>query len=294
MLGVLLIRKESGMTSHDVVNMIRRRIGTRRVGHAGTLDPLATGLLVVAVGPATRFLQFLPLEPKVYVAKIRFGQATDTYDAEGSVTQEIPIPDDLEARVEAALPEFLGLIQQLPPIYSAIKVKGKPMYKYAREGQEVERAPRTVHIGRYEPKWLSSGLMEATVECSGGTYIRSLAHDLGQKVGVPAHLKELVRTGVGRFRLEDASTLDEISVEKLVPLNEALKPMPLFTLTPEQVVAVRHGRSIAMIDPPQDVRAVGLLEPDGTVFSVARVFGNMLRPECVIPEEAKALADLPE
>ncbi|RYG48379.1 tRNA pseudouridine(55) synthase TruB [bacterium] len=294
MLGVLLIRKESGMTSHDVVNAIRRRIGTRRVGHAGTLDPLATGLLVVAVGPATRFLQFLPLEPKVYVATVRFGTATDTYDAEGSVTEEGAIPDDLESRVEAAIPGFMGLIQQLPPIYSAIKVKGKPMYKYAREGQEVHREPRTVHIGRYEPEWIEPGLMEATVECSGGTYIRSLAHDLGQTIGVPAHLEGLVRTHVGRFRLEDASSLEEIGPDKLVALEEALKPMPLFTLSSEQVVAVRHGRSIAMIDPPQDVRAVGLLEPDGTVFSVARVFGNMLRPECVIPEEAKALADLPE
>ncbi|CAN5596403.1 tRNA pseudouridine(55) synthase TruB [soil metagenome] len=291
MLGVLLIRKEPGMTSHDVVNVVRRRLGTRRVGHAGTLDPLASGLLVVAVGSATRFLQFLPLEPKRYVAGIRFGRATETYDAEGETTAVGEVPDDLPERVAAAIPRFLGLIQQLPPAYSAIKVKGKPMYKYAREGKEVERIPRTVHIGAYETAWLEKGLLRAEIECSGGTYIRSLAHDLGVAVGVPAYLESLVRTKVGRFLLEDATPLDTISREGLVPLEEALKPMPLFTLTPEQVVSVRHGRQIAITDPPENVRAVGLLEPDGTVFSVARVFGNMLRPECVIPEEAKALAD---
>lgn len=279
------------MTSHDVVNVVRRRMGTRRVGHAGTLDPLASGLLVVAVGSATRFLQFLPLEPKRYVATIRFGRATETYDAEGETTAKGEIPDDLRQRVAAALPGFMGLIQQLPPAYSAIKVKGKPLYKYAREGKEVEREPRTVHIGAYETEWLESDLLKAEIECSGGTYIRSLANDLGVTVGVPAYLDSLARVGVGRFGLESATPLAEISREGLMPLEEALKPMPMFTLTPEQVVAVRHGRQIAMSDPPEQARAVALLEPDGTVFSVARVFGNMLRPECVIPEEAKSLVD---
>jgi tRNA pseudouridine55 synthase len=283
LLGILLVRKPSGLTSHDVVNDVRRRFGTRRVGHAGTLDPLATGLLVVAVGPATRFLQYLPLEPKVYEGVFQFGHSTNTYDAEGEPSEARPVPEDLGAAIEAALPAFQGLITQIPPLYSAIKVKGKPLYKYARAGGEApRREPRTVHIGEYVPLEVGETTARFRISCSGGTYIRSLAHDLGEAIGCGAYLKSLIRTNVGRFSLEQAQDLADARPEHLLPLHEALPPMPLLPLTTEQVRGVREGRALAM-DAPANAFLVGLLEPNGNVFSVARVQGNLLQPECVIP-----------
>jgi tRNA pseudouridine55 synthase len=271
------------MTSHDVVNDIRRRFGTRRVGHAGTLDPLATGLLVVAVGPATRFLQYLPLEPKVYDGVFRFGQSTNTYDAEGEPTPERPLPEDLRGAIEEKLPDFLGLIEQLPPMYSAVKIKGKPLYKYARGGQEApKREPRTVHITTFSPLEFEDRDVTFRIVCSGGTYIRSLANDLGEAVGTGAYLASLTRTAVGRFTLADAVELDHAKPEHLMPLHEALPPMPLLQLDETQTQHVREGRTIGMGQPPDNF-LVALLEPTGTVFSVARVQGNLLQPECVIP-----------
>ncbi len=285
MLGILLVQKPIGITSHDVVNSIRRKFGTKRVGHAGTLDPLATGLLVVAVGPATRFLQYLPLEPKEYVGRVTFGYGTSTYDGEGVPSEVRPVPEDLGAAIEAQLPNFRGLIQQLPPMYSAVKVGGKPLYEYARNGQELKREPRTVHITHFEVEEIDGNTATCRVICSGGTYIRSLANDLGDSVGCGAYLSSLVRTRVGRFALEQGVPLDEVSKADLLPLDEALPPMPLVQLDEGQVAQIREGRTIGLLDPP-DNYLVGLLEPNGKVFSVARVEGNLLQPECVIPAEA--------
>jgi tRNA pseudouridine55 synthase len=282
LLGILLVDKPLAMTSHDVVNDIRRKFGTKRVGHAGTLDPLATGLLVVAVGPATRFLQYLPLEPKVYVAEIQFGHSTETYDAEGELSPLRAIPEDLSGAIQEALPRFQGLIQQLPPMYSAVKVGGKPLYKFAREGKEAVREPRTVHIDQFEILKIEGSYAQARISCSGGTYIRSLANDLGEAIGCGAYLKGLVRTGVGRFQLEQATALDKIHPSQLISLAEALPPMPLIPLDEIQTACIREGRPIGLTDPP-DVPLAALLDPSGAVFSVARVIGNLLQPECVIP-----------
>ena len=284
MLGILLVHKPISMTSHDVVNTIRRRFGTKRVGHAGTLDPLATGLLVIAVGPATRFLQYLPLEPKVYVAEIQFGQSTTTYDAEGEVSESLPLPRDLGNAIEAALPAFRGLIQQFPPMFSAVKVSGRPLYKYAREGKDAVREPRTVHIDSFEILAISGSVAKARICCSGGTYIRSLAHDLGASLGCGAYLKSLVRTSVGRFTLEDSVLLEDSSQSHLIPLKDALPPMPLIALDEVQTGNIREGRAIFLADPPE-AQLVALVEPKGDVFSVAKVIGNLLQPECVIPSE---------
>ena len=220
MLGVLLVDKPLGCTSHDVVNDIRRRFHTKRVGHAGTLDPLATGLLVVAIGPATRFLQYLPLEPKEYVAEITFGKTTTTYDREGEIVSEHPFPADLRGSIEQVLPSFLGLIQQVPPMYSAVKVAGKALYKYARAGNEIERESRSVHIGAFEIEEIADSLLRARIVCSGGTYIRTLAHDLGNAVGCGAHLSGLRRTKVGRFTIDRAIPLDEIAPDRIDALND--------------------------------------------------------------------------
>ena len=285
MFGILLIDKPFGCTSHDVVNDIRRRFRTKRVGHAGTLDPLATGLLVVAVGPATRFLQYLPLEPKEYVAEIAFGKTTASYDAEGDILEERPVPQDLGSAVHASLAEFRGLIQQIPPMFSAVKIGGKALYHYARAGQEIAREPRNVHIGEFEILHVSDSVVKARIVCSGGTYIRTLAHDLGQAVGCGAYLSSLVRTKVGRFSRDQASPLSEIAPEGMMPLSLALPPMPLIELNEQQTHNVREGRQIGVAEIP-NAQLVALLEPGGDVFSVARVHGNLLQPECVIPSEA--------
>lgn len=285
MLGILLIDKPVGITSHDVVNEVRHRFGTRRVGHAGTLDPLASGVLVVAVGPATRFLQYLPLEPKVYVATVEFGTSTETYDREGAVVSTRPVPDDLAGAIREALPSFLGLMQQLPPMFSAIKVNGKPLYRMARQGQVVEREPRTVHVSTFDPLEVAGRSATFRIVCSGGTYVRSLANDLGERVGCGAHLSGLVRNAVGRFGLDSTAPLDRARPDLLMPLKDTLPPMPLIGLDADQTRQIREGRHIR-IDCPPDNYLVGLLEPSGTVFSVARLLGNVLHPECVIPEEA--------
>ena len=282
MLGILLIDKPLFMTSHDVVNAIRKRFGTKRVGHAGTLDPLATGVLVVAVGPATRFLQYLPLEPKVYVADILFGQSSTTYDAEGDKSEQRPVPSNLPAAVEAALPQFRGLIQQMPPLYSAIKVAGKPLYKYARDGKEIERTARTVHISNLEILEYGSNSVKAAITCSGGTYIRSIAHDLGEALGSGGYLTGLIRTQVGKFDLSQTHPLTESSPDRLISLADALPPMPLVHLDEVQTACVREGRAIPVSEPP-NTNFAALIEPNGSVFSVAKVVGNLLQPECVIP-----------
>ncbi len=285
MFGIVLIDKPLEFSSHDVVAKLRRRFNTKRIGHAGTLDPMATGLLVVAVGPATRFLQYLPLEPKVYRAVVRFGIETDSYDSEGDIVAEKPVPIDLAAQVREIIPTFLGLQDQVPPMYSAVKVKGQPLYKYAREGIEIERKSRTIHIERMDVLDIGETTVEVEIECSGGTYVRTIAHDLGQRVGCGAYLQSLVRTSVGRFELENAKTIEEVSTDDLIPLKVALQPMKIRLLSELETMRVRNGGSVANLSGVTDEFAA-LAEPSGEVISVAAVQGNVLQPECVIPIEA--------
>jgi len=302
LLGVLLIDKPLGITSHDVVNTIRRKLGTKRVGHAGTLDPLGTGLLVVAVGPATRFLQYLPLEPKIYEGTMCFGKRTSTYDAEGEVISEGPVPSNLMEQLDQLKPRFLGLIEQIPPMHSAVKVAGKPLYKYARQGEEVDRTSRMIHVTSLDLTQISETEVDYRLVCSGGTYVRTLADDLGQAIGCGAYLTRLRRTNVGRFSLPQSVPLDQISVDGLLELRDALLPMPLVQLNGRQTHDIREGRQVTIST--EDLEAamanassekasenqrpgiVALLDPEGQVFSVARLLGNLVQPECVIPKEA--------
>lgn len=284
MLGVLLVDKPEGVTSHDVVQTVRRRLGTRRVGHAGTLDPIATGLLVLAVGPATRFLQYLPLEPKEYHCTFVFGQETTTYDSEGDVTQECLVPDDLRTVIESALTGFQGMISQLPPMYSAVKKAGKPLYAYARKGEDVEREPRNVFIETFELLECDPPRAVFRVVCSGGTYVRTLAHDLGRAVGSGAHVVGLQRTRVGRFDIDDSIDLESVEASALIPLAEALEPVPMVRMNVGQLDRVRNGQWVKVPAAPP-VPIVGLLDDEGRIVSVARVEGNVLHPECVLPLE---------
>jgi len=251
--GFLIVHKPTGMTSHDVVNAVRRLAGTRRVGHAGTLDPLATGVLVLALGAATRLVQFIDGSDKTYRATLRLGETTTTYDAEGDVVEHRPVTVD-QAAVEVTLADFRGAIEQIPPMYSAVKVKGQKLYKLARQGKEIERAARPVTIHRLDV--LDWALPDLTIEvvCSAGTYIRSLAHDVGQALGCGAHLTALTRTAAGDFRLEDSHTLEALDAlaqagrlaEVLLPPETALAALPVVVLTPEQEQAVRFGQTLTL------------------------------------------------
>jgi len=247
--GVLVVDKPVGLTSHDVVQIIRRGTNIRRVGHTGTLDPRASGVLVVLLGPAVRLSEYVSASDKRYQAVVRLGQSTDTYDAEGKITGGSSPVDISEEQFENELKSFIGEIQQVPPPYSAIKVQGKKAYNMARDGEEFELAPRTIHV--YNLDLLEWAPPEAVIDvyCSSGTYIRSLAHDLGETLGCGAHLVGLRRTKNGRFTLRDAVPLRKLReafesgtwYQYLIPAAEALSDWPALELTIEQVEAVRHG-----------------------------------------------------
>jgi len=230
--GILNLNKRPGPTSHDVVDHVRRLTGVRRVGHAGTLDPLAAGVLLVCIGRATRVAEYLMAGHKVYRARVRLGISTDTYDAEGMITSEAPVEVD-RAQVEAALSSFRGVIAQVPPVYSAIKHQGTPLHRLARRGVAVEQIQlkaRQVEILRLELAAWEPPECTLDVTCSPGTYVRALAHDLGQALGCGAHLSGLTRLASGRFRVEDAVTLEEFAeiaahgrwAARLHPIDAAL------------------------------------------------------------------------
>jgi tRNA pseudouridine55 synthase len=208
--GLLLVDKPAGITSHDVVDRVRRAYGERSVGHLGTLDPFATGLLVVLVGRATRLATFLDVEPKVYEAVIAFGTETDTDDSTGEVTRSASPPS--EANVRAAIVTLTGEIQQVPPAYSAKKVAGRRAYAAARSGEGLELAPVSVVVHGWEPGAFTGDTLSATITCGGGTYIRALARDLGRSSGSAAHLRSLRRTRIGRFDVADATPADSLAV----------------------------------------------------------------------------------
>jgi tRNA pseudouridine55 synthase len=209
--GFIVLDKPTGVTSFSMVALVRRLAGVRRVGHAGTLDPLASGVLPVAVGAATRLIEYTDDETKAYVARIRFGETTDTYDADGQAVARADASNLRPEDIEAALPAFVGRIEQAPPKYSAIKLAGKPLYHYAREGIDLAPVPRTVEIESIELRSFENSVAEVEVRCGKGTYIRSLAHDLGVRLGCGAHLAALIRTRSAGFALDDAHAPEELA-----------------------------------------------------------------------------------
>ena len=256
--GIFNINKPAGMTSHDVVQAVRKASGVRRVGHAGTLDPMATGVLLVCVGSATRVTEYLMEHPKRYRAEITLGVSTDTHDAEGQVVHRAERVDVTREEVEAALQQFVGVIEQVPPMYAALKRKGKKLYELAREGITVEREPRRVEIHRLEIVAWDPPKVTLDITCSKGTYIRALARDLGEALGVGAYLSALTRTASGRFTLEEADDLETIldSLRNgywmffIHPLDEALLDFPAMIVDEETERRIRHGQ---MVEVPQAV-----------------------------------------
>jgi tRNA pseudouridine55 synthase len=254
--GVLVVDKPVGLTSHDVVQIIRRGTSIRRAGHTGTLDPRASGVLVILVGPAVRLSEYVSASDKRYQATIRLGVSTDTYDAEGEYIEPIrptvSVKDITEDQFQDALRQFVGEIKQVPPPYSAVKVQGRKAYEIARNGEEVELEPRTINV--YSLDLLEWSPPEAVVDvfCSSGTYVRSLANDLGKALGCGAHLVGLRRTKSGRFTLRDAVPLRRLQesftagnwYQHLIPAAEALGDWPMIELDADQVELVRHGHRV--------------------------------------------------
>ncbi|MDT0201136.1 tRNA pseudouridine(55) synthase TruB [Nocardioides sp. AE5] len=283
--GLVVVDKPAGITSHDVVSRVRRLAGTRKVGHAGTLDPMATGVLVLGVNRATRLLGHLMLTEKAYDATVRLGASTTTDDAEGEVLATTPAGHLTDAAVREAITAFVGDIEQVPTAVSAIKVDGKRAYQRVRDGEEValKARPVTVHeivvgqIRRPDEAGLDADL---SVRCSSGTYIRAIARDLGAALGVGGHLTALRRTAVGPYALEQAHTLDELADEfRLLPIGEAARQyFPAVDLDAEQATDVGFGRKIdlaldgltALFSPEGDFLA--LYEPRGGQAAAVAVF----------------------
>jgi len=208
--GVLIVDKAPGMTSHDVVAIARRSLNTKKVGHCGTLDPLATGLLIIVIGRGTKIQDLLMAEDKEYVGTMKLGEITDSQDAEGEILESRPVPELSPAQIEAAFAKIHGDFYQTPPMVSAIKKDGVPLYKLARQGKTVEREPRFVHVFGHEIQGIRLPEIDFRVVCSKGFYVRTYAHDIGLDLGCGAHLKALRRTKSGRFTLEHAVTVDEL------------------------------------------------------------------------------------
>ena len=287
--GTLIIDKPAGITSHDVVARVRRIIGERRVGHTGTLDPFATGVLVVLVGKATRLLQFLSGAVKEYEALIRFGYATDTGDSTGQRLEfhaTSQSPQSLRAEIiEAAMASLRGEITQTPPMYSAKKVKGQKLYELARRGEQIERQPVTVTIYEFESVNLNGRLLsleDGTVDlnvrvvCSAGTYVRTLAEDLGKQLGVPAHLAELRRTRAGRFTIESAITLERLAEtasgnlinDEMISLDDTVGHLPAVVMNEADARRVTNGLKLELDSDHPDQQRLRLQDVAGELVAV--------------------------
>ncbi|GAA1813285.1 tRNA pseudouridine(55) synthase TruB [Actinomadura chokoriensis] len=283
--GLVIVDKPADWTSHDVVGRMRRLAKTRRVGHAGTLDPMATGVLVLGIGKATRLLGHLALTEKGYDATIRLGQSTNTDDAEGEITATASAAHVADAALHAGIAELTGMIQQVPPQVSAIKVNGERAYKMARKGEEVALAARpvTVHAFTVTAVRRDGDLIDvdASVSCSSGTYIRALARDLGASLGCGGHLTALRRTRVGPYDLSMARTLDRLAEElEILPMNEAVaKVFPRRDVSAEDARKVAHGGRLpaAGLGPGP----VGVFAPDGTLLALVEEQGRAARPLAV-------------
>ena len=241
--GFLLVNKDPGISSSRVVQVLKKKLNLNKVGHLGTLDPMATGLLIIAINRATKFASLLLQSEKSYRAEVTLGIQTDTDDAEGEAISLKDINID-EYEAKKALLTFLGESDQLPPSYSALKYKGKPMYKYARGGIKIEKAARKILIKNIQNIEINLPKVSFDIQCSKGTYIRSIARDLGLRLGCGAHLSKLIRTSQEKFMLSDACAIDDINLEKLISLEKAFEDLDFIQLNEGDSAAFLHGRSI--------------------------------------------------
>jgi len=275
--GLLLVAKPTGITSHDAVDAVRRALGVKKVGHAGTLDPMASGLLVMGVGRATRLLRFLGDLDKEYEGTGKLGVETDTLDADGEVVRTAEV-EVTEAELAAAIAGFVGEMQQVPPAYSAVSVAGERSYRAARRGEAVEATPRTVRVDAFDLERFEPPDFDVRVVCSSGTYVRSLVADVGTRLGCGAHLTRLVRTRIGRYRLSEAVAPEAASDP--LPIERAVAHLPRIEIEAVEAVAARHGRPLgpAGIEGPY-----AIFDDRGSLVGVYRDDGAKARPEVVIP-----------
>jgi tRNA pseudouridine55 synthase len=292
--GLLVVDKPSGWTSHDVVARVRRLTGERRVGHAGTLDPLATGVLVLGVGQGTRVLRYLEGAGKTYRARVRLGQSTNTYDAEGEITAESSAAGVNYDQIEAALTQFRGTFEQRPPLFSALKRDGRPLYLYARAGVEVEVATRTVSVEALTLLAFDPPDLDLELSCSSGFYVRSLAHDLGESLGCGGHLLALRRTRVGPFSDAAAWTIEKLEQhasagtlrDLLGPLDTPLLDLPAVLLSEEEERAIIQGKGLKLLGVPAAPESTlcRAYAVDGSLVAVLALdeFGDA-RPQRVFP-----------
>lgn len=277
--GIIVIDKPAGITSHDVVSRVRRALRTKRVGHTGTLDPFATGVMVVLVGHATRLARFVDKDEKQYEAVVQFGSETDTGDRTGSPTAESGLPDaELERRVadtewETHLAKFRGEIMQTPPMYSAKKIDGQRLYELARRGKEIERKPVRVHVAELKCLAIANSEMRISVTCSAGTYIRTLAKGIGRSVGLGAHLTALRRTRSGAFTLDNAVALADLELHSdpgslLLPAVNAVRGLPEVSLSAERIVKTKNGLASRVECGLADGTWVRISHPDGRLIAI--------------------------
>lgn len=244
--GLILINKQKGFTSHDVVNVIRKKLNTKKVGHTGTLDPNATGVLPILIGKGTKISKYLMEHDKTYIATLKLGEKTDTGDSEGQVIEEKSIPKDLRKEdINDVLQNFFGKQKQVPPMYSAIKINGKKLYEYAREGKEVKLEAREIEIYKIELLEYQNNKIKFEVECSKGTYIRTLCEDIAKKLGTVGYMEELQRTKVNNFRIEDSILLDDITLENaeknMIKIEEVFKEKETIELDNKKLELFLNG-----------------------------------------------------
>lgn len=291
--GILIIDKPGGWTSHDVVNKTRRILQEKKIGHTGTLDPLATGVLVLCIGKATRIVRYLESDDKAYIAELRLGVTTDTLDSQGKVldTREYT-PPSLE-RIKEVLADFLGEIRQRPPAFSALKVSGVPSYRLARQGSSPKHDERTVTIRSIDLIDFQDPLVKFSVHCSKGTYVRTLCADIGERLGMGAHLASLIRTRAGRFTLEQAISLEQLAemtaggsvASALISPEQALQELLSVTVDRAAADRIAHGSSLEVPSgdlPDGATNPIRILGHDGQLLAVARVRDKLLQPETVL------------
>ncbi len=290
--GVININKPSGITSHDVVLHVRRILREKKVGHTGTLDPLATGVLVLCIGKATRIAQYLETGEKEYTAVMRLGVTTDTLDVDGRVLETRTCPAPARELILRLMRQFVGKIMQRPPAFSAVKICGVPSYKLARQGKAEPNKPRAVTIHALELTAYEYPFVSIAVKCSKGVYIRSLCADLGDALGTGAHLTKLVRTRSGRFSLANAVTLEELSGlahtgrvdQAIATVDDALADIPPILLAKAESEQVTHGSRVSCPHEPGTEGKNGLVrlhDPLGRLLALARLEGGIIRPELV-------------
>ncbi|MGA2369341.1 MAG: tRNA pseudouridine(55) synthase TruB [Candidatus Korobacteraceae bacterium] len=288
--AVMVVDKPAGWTSHDVVAKARRLLGERSIGHLGTLDPMATGVLPLVLGRMTRLCQFYSGSEKTYEGKIRLGVATDTYDADGDPAGQSQIVNVTLEGVVAVSSVFVGLIQQTPPPFSAKKIQGVPAYKLARRKQPVELKPVEVEVREFTILGLNGDLVDFRCRVSSGTYVRSLAHELGQKLGVGAHLASLRRTAVGEFTIEQSHTLEQLTEavaqgrvdEVCIHPRRVLPEIPCVTATDEDLAKIRHGRAVNLPEMSRSKWVKVFAGQSGLVCLASRVAGTLFHPKVVL------------